>query len=42
MAIEPLNSDMTYQAQTAAKPQTVTPVNTEVPADGQTDRKSVV
>ena len=36
MAIEPLNSAMTYQAQTAAKPQTVTPVNTEVPADGQT------
>lgn len=27
---------MTYQAQQAAKPQTVTPVNTEVPEDGQT------
>lgn len=36
MAIEPLNSAMTYQAQAAAKPQTVTPVNTEVPEDGQT------
>lgn len=36
MAIEPLNSAMTYQAQTAVKPQAVTPVNTEVPADGQT------
>ncbi len=36
MAIEPLNSAMTYQVQTAVKPQTVTPVNTEVPADGQT------
>lgn len=36
MAIEPLNSAMTYQAQTAVKPQTVTPVNTEVPEDGQT------
>lgn len=36
MAIEPLNSAMTYQAQTVAKPQTVTPVNTEVPEDGQT------
>ena len=34
--IEPLNSVMTYQAQTAPKPQTVTPVNTEVPEDGQT------
>lgn len=36
--IEPLNSVMTYQAQTAAKPQAqaVTPVNTEVPEDGQT------
>lgn len=34
--IEPLNSVMTYQAQTASKPQTVAPVNTEVPADGQT------
>ena len=36
MAIEPLNSAMTYQVQTAVKPQTVTPVNTEVPVDGQT------
>ncbi len=36
MAIEPLNSAITYQAQAAAKPQTVTPVNTEVPEDGQT------
>lgn len=36
MAIEPLNSAMTYQAQAAVKPQTVTPVNTEVPEDGQT------
>lgn len=34
--IEPLGSAMTYQAQQAAKPQTVTPVNTEVPEDGQT------
>ena len=34
--IEPLNSVMTYQAQAASKPQAVTPVNTEVPADGQT------
>lgn len=34
--IEPLNSVMTYQAQAATKPQTVTPVNTEVPEDGQT------
>ncbi len=34
--IEPLNSVMSYQAQTAAKPQAVTPVNTEVPEDGQT------
>lgn len=34
--IEPLNSAMTYQAQAATKPQTVTPVNTEVPVDGQT------
>ena len=34
--IEPLNSVMTYQAQTASKPQAVTPVNTEVPEDGQT------
>ncbi len=38
MAIEPLSSAMTYQAQSAVKPQTqpVTTVNTEVPADGQT------
>ena len=36
MAIEPLSSAMTYQAQTVARPQTVTPVNTEVPEDGQT------
>ncbi|MDE6737823.1 MAG: flagellar protein FlaG [Lachnospiraceae bacterium] len=36
MAIEPLNSAMSYQAQAAAKPQMVTPVNTEVPEDGQT------
>lgn len=36
MAIEPLNSAMTYQAQTVVRPQTVTPVNTEVPEDGQT------
>lgn len=34
--IEPLNSAMTYQAQATVKPQTVTPVNTEVPEDGQT------
>lgn len=36
MAIEPLNSAMTYQAQGAVKPQAAAPVNTEVPADGQT------
>lgn len=36
MGIEPLGSAMTYQAQTAVKPQTVTPVNMEVPEDGQT------
>lgn len=36
MAIEPLNSAMTYQAQAAVKPQTVTQVNMEVPEDGQT------
>ena len=36
MAIEPLSSAMTYQAQTVVKPQTVTPVNMEVPEDGQT------
>ena len=34
--LEPLNSVMTFQAQTAPKPQAVAPVNTEVPADGQT------
>lgn len=36
MAIEPLSSAMTYQAQTAVKTQTAAPVNTEVPEDGQT------
>ncbi|MDE6846666.1 MAG: flagellar protein FlaG [Lachnospiraceae bacterium] len=36
MAIEPLNSAMTFQAQTVVKPQIATPANTEVPADGQT------
>ena len=36
MAIEPLSSAMTYQAQTVTKPQTAAPVNTEVPEDGQT------
>lgn len=36
MGIEPLGSAMTYQAQTTVKPQTVTPVNMEVPEDGQT------
>ena len=36
MAVEPLSSAMTYQAQAAVKPQTATPVNTEVPVDGQT------
>ena len=36
MAIEPLSSAMTYQAQGAAKLQTAAPVNTEVPEDGQT------
>ncbi|MBO5474604.1 MAG: flagellar protein FlaG [Lachnospiraceae bacterium] len=38
MAIEPLSSVMTFQAQSAAKTQTqpVTPANTEVPADGET------
>lgn len=34
--IEPLNSVMTYQAQAAEKSQPVTPVNTDVPEDGQT------
>lgn len=34
--IEPLSSVMTYQAQAVEKPQPVTPVNTEVPEDGQT------
>lgn len=36
MAIEPLSSAMTYQAQGAVKPQAAVPVNTEVPVDGQT------
>ena len=36
MAIEPLSSAMTYQAQTVVRPQTVTPVNMDVPEDGQT------
>lgn len=36
MAIEPLNSAMTYQAQAVVKPQAAAPVNTEVPEDGQT------
>ncbi len=36
MAIEPLSSAMTYQAQTVVRPQTAAPVNTEVPEDGQT------
>ena len=36
MAIEPLSSAMTYQAQPVVRPQTVTPVNMEVPEDGQT------
>lgn len=36
MAIEPLSSAMTYQAQGAVKPQAAAPVNTEVPVDGQT------
>ncbi len=36
MAIEPLSSAMTFQAQNVVKTQPVTPVNTEVPADGQT------
>lgn len=35
-AIEPVNSVMTYQAQAVTRPQVVAPVNTEVPADGQT------
>ena len=34
--IEPLNSVMTYQAQAVDRPQSATPVNTEVPEDGQT------
>ena len=34
--IEPLNSGMTYQAQAVERPQSATPVNTEVPEDGQT------
>lgn len=36
MAIEPLSSVMTFQAQPVAKAQPVEPVNTEVPTDGQT------
>ncbi len=36
MAIEPLSSAMTFQAQPIVKAQPVESVNTEVPADGQT------
>ena len=36
MAIEPLSSAMTYQAQATVRPQTTMPANTEVPEDGQT------
>lgn len=36
MAIEPLSSAMTFQAQPTVKAQPVEPANTEVPADGQT------
>lgn len=36
MAIEPLNSAMTFQAQPTVKAQPMEPVNKEVPADGQT------
>ena len=36
MAIEPLSSAMTYQVQPTVKAQPTTPVNTDVPADGQT------
>ncbi len=36
MAIEPLSSAMTYQAQATVKPQAAAPVNMEVPEDGQT------
>ena len=36
MAIETLSSAMTYQVQPIVKAQPVTPVNTDVPADGQT------
>ncbi|MCM1388207.1 MAG: flagellar protein FlaG [Bacillus sp. (in: Bacteria)] len=36
MAIEPLNSVMTFQAQPVVKAAPTEPVNTEVPADGQT------
>ena len=36
MAIEPLSSAMTYQVQPTVKAQPATPVNTDVPADGQT------
>lgn len=36
MAIEPLSSAMTYQAQTTVKTQTAEPVNTDVTGDQQT------
>lgn len=36
MAIEPLNSAMTFQVQPTVKAQPMEPVNKEVPADGQT------
>ena len=36
MAIEPLSSAMTFQAQPTVKAQPAESVNTEVPADGQT------
>lgn len=36
MAIEPLNSVITFQAQPTVKAQPAEPANTEVPADGQT------
>ena len=36
MAIEPLSSAMTYQAQTAVKTQAAAPVNTDVSGDVQT------
>jgi flagellar protein FlaG len=35
MAIEPISSAMTYQAQGATKTQTAEPVNTDVPEEGQ-------